>query len=237
MIIEDSELGNIILKPNARARTIICRYRDGQFQLTFPSHLSKAEIMKTIESMRQDMHRLKENHPESDILLQNGSEREMYQSKIKISEGSLRNFYYGYRDGVHNIVCPPGTDYSTMETKTILKKHIVNILRKSAMEALPPKAEHYASIHGFSYQQVKINTSRGRWGSCSSRQTINLSCFCMLFPEYLIDFVILHELCHTIEMNHGVKFWQLLDSVTQNNAKRLTKELALQSKKVYLNRL
>jgi predicted metal-dependent hydrolase len=72
---------------------------------------------------------------------------------------------------------------------------------------------------------VKINSSRGRWGSCSAKKTINLSLFLLLLPQHLIDYVLLHELCHIREMNHSVRFWKLLDSFTDEKALQLREEL------------
>lgn len=62
-------------------------------------------------------------------------------------------------------------------------------------------------------------------GSCSSSRDISLSYYLMLLPAHLMDYVILHELAHTREMNHGPEFWRLLDSLTDHRAKALRKEL------------
>ena len=75
------------------------------------------------------------------------------------------------------------------------------------------------------YKSVKINSSRGRWGSCSARKAINLSYFLVLLPKHLIDYVLLHELSHTREMNHGDRFWTLLNSMTGGKAFELREEL------------
>ena len=98
-------------------------------------------------------------------------------------------------------------------------------LRLKALSYLPLRLKQLAIAHGFSYNTVKISRSKSRWGSCSSKKNINLSLFLMLLPEYLIDYVLLHELCHTIEMNHGAEFWNLLDRTCQGRAKLLRKEL------------
>ena len=230
MTIHDSELGTITLRPNPRARKIICRYRDGRFLLTHPPYTSKKEIEHVIESMRQSMLKLRERTTGTQTELKNGSVLNLCSTKITISEGRLSNFYCTPKDGAYHLICPEKTDYNSPSTKAILKKHIENILRKEAHKLLPPKVEKYASLYHFSYQEVKINKSRSRWGSCSSKKNINLSYFCLFLPEYLINFVILHELCHTKEMNHGPEFWKLLDSVTKNKSQELTKELSLQSR-------
>jgi predicted metal-dependent hydrolase len=98
-------------------------------------------------------------------------------------------------------------------------------LRISAKQYLPAEMQRLAQHHGFHYQQVKIRKSKTRWGSCSSKGIINLSFYLMLLPSHLIEYVLLHELCHTVEMNHSAAFWSLLDSHTHQRAKLLRKEL------------
>jgi len=82
-----------------------------------------------------------------------------------------------------------------------------------------------AQQHGFTLTGVKINNSKTHWGSCTPRKSVNLSLYLMLLPWHLVDYVLLHELCHTIEMNHSEKFWMLMDKVTDNQAIRLRTEL------------
>jgi predicted metal-dependent hydrolase len=60
--------------------------------------------------------------------------------------------------------------------------------------------------HSFHYTGVTVRNTQSRWGSCSAQKHINLSLSLMLLPEHLIDYVLLHELCHTVEMNHGERF-------------------------------
>ena len=98
-------------------------------------------------------------------------------------------------------------------------------LRKKAMEHLPGRLQMLAGLHGFIYGSIRISKSKSRWGSCSSKKNISLSLFLIQLPLHLIDYVILHELCHTVEMNHSHKFWELLDKVCNGKSKALRKEL------------
>ena len=102
---------------------------------------------------------------------------------------------------------------------------ILRALKKSAGSYLPPLLEALAERYGFSYRKVKITGARSRWGSCSAAGTISLSCYLMLLPPHLMDYVLLHELSHTKEMNHGPRFWELLDSLTEGKALSLRAEL------------
>lgn len=98
-------------------------------------------------------------------------------------------------------------------------------LRQQANAHLPQLIAQLAKEHGFRYQRLNIRKSRTRWGSCSSKGTISLSLYLMRLPAHLIEYVILHELCHTIEMNHSPAFWELLNQHTDGKAKSLRKEL------------
>ena len=98
-------------------------------------------------------------------------------------------------------------------------------LRQKAKSLLPVWLAKLAGLYGFTYSCVKIRKSRSRWGSCSSKKIINLSFYVMLLPEHLIEYVLLHELCHTVQMNHSPAFWALLDKCTQNRAKEFRREI------------
>ncbi|MDC1068169.1 SprT family zinc-dependent metalloprotease [Candidatus Kapabacteria bacterium] len=73
-----------------------------------------------------------------------------------------------------------------------------------------------ASLHNFKFQKIKLSSARKRWGSCSSKGYINLAWRLIMAKESVINSVILHELVHTVHMNHSDKFYQLLDSVDSN---------------------
>ncbi len=98
-------------------------------------------------------------------------------------------------------------------------------LLAQARAYLPDRLKKLAAKHGFNYNRLTLRNSKTRWGSCSSKQNINLSIYLMSVPEYLRDYVMLHELCHTIHLNHSPAFWELLDKCTGNQAKTLRKEM------------
>jgi predicted metal-dependent hydrolase len=98
-------------------------------------------------------------------------------------------------------------------------------LRRQAIISLPGELAQLARKHGLTYQSVQIRKSKTRWGSCSSKKAINLSLYLMLLPPHLREYVLLHELCHTIHMNHSPVFWALLDRYTGGKSKELRKEL------------
>ena len=77
----------------------------------------------------------------------------------------------------------------------------------------------------FSYNRLFLKNNVSNWGSCSAQRNINLNVNLVNLPEHLIRYVILHELCHLVYMNHGTRFHSLLDSVCGGKEKELAKEL------------
>jgi len=86
-------------------------------------------------------------------------------------------------------------------------------LRSEAKAYLPGRLEELAGRYGFEFNAVRIKHNVSNWGSCSSKKNINLNLNLMRLPEKLRDYVMLHELCHLREMNHGPEFKALLESV------------------------
>ena len=100
----------------------------------------------------------------------------------------------------------------------------VEQLRAQAKASLPPRLKELADEHGFTYNRVTIKNNISNWGSCSVRGNINLNLRLVTLPQPLQDYVMLHELCHLKEMNHGPKFHALLESLCPNH-RTLEKEL------------
>lgn len=76
----------------------------------------------------------------------------------------------------------------------------------------PPKVREYADKIGVRYGRITIRIQKTRWGSCSSKGNLNFNCLLMLSPKEVQDYIIVHELCHRIEMNHSARFWQLVEN-------------------------
>jgi predicted metal-dependent hydrolase len=84
-------------------------------------------------------------------------------------------------------------------------------ISRRAREELPPRLCRLARERGFHYDKVSIRQQRTRWGSCSRRGSVSLNARLLLLPAAAADYVLLHELCHTVEMNHSPRFWALVE--------------------------
>ncbi|HEU5004715.1 MAG TPA: SprT family zinc-dependent metalloprotease [Candidatus Saccharimonadales bacterium] len=100
----------------------------------------------------------------------------------------------------------------------------IRALKQEAETLLPQRLQYLARQHGFNYKEVRIRSLTSRWGSCSTHKVITLSFYLMQLPWELIDYVLLHELVHTEQMNHGPDFWRRFESVLPG-AKKLRKQV------------
>ena len=86
---------------------------------------------------------------------------------------------------------------------------------------LPSRLEYFAKQLGVSYNRVTVRSQRSRWGSCCKHKdgayNLNFNCLLALVPPEILDYVVVHELCHRIEMNHSPKFWAQVERVCPNH--------------------
>lgn len=99
-------------------------------------------------------------------------------------------------------------------------------LRASAAKYIPQRLQQLADTNGLYFEGVTITTAATRWGSCNGRKQIRISCYVMMLPSELIDLVLLHELAHTVQMNHSQKFHTVLNALLpMHNEHELNKQL------------
>ena len=89
-------------------------------------------------------------------------------------------------------------------------KHLKTWLKKLAKRSLEARIYQIAEKLNFVFNSFKITDSKGRWGSCSSRKQININYRVIMLPPAVIDYILVHELCHLAEMNHSKRFWRLV---------------------------
>ncbi|MCL2445156.1 MAG: M48 family metallopeptidase [Oscillospiraceae bacterium] len=95
--------------------------------------------------------------------------------------------------------------------------------RLQATAVLPGRVEHFAGIMRVAPKAVRITGAMTRWGSCSSCGRVSFAWRLMLCDDELIDYVVVHELAHLREMNHGPQFWAVVESVLPDYKRRIAK--------------
>lgn len=89
--------------------------------------------------------------------------------------------------------------------------------KDEAYKMLCKRVEMYNKHYGFRLTRVAVKNQKTRWGSCSSRGTLNFNYTLLFLPEYLRDYIVVHELCHLREMNHSRKFWACVEETMPNH--------------------
>ena len=146
--------------------------------------------------------------------------------RLRISVGTLQHFFLEKREDVFVVVCSKDTDFYLSETQNTLRTIIEQILMGEAKRVLLPMLAKIASRVGMSYHQGQVRNMHSRWGSCSARRDISLACYLLLLPIPLIEYILIHELCHIREMNHSPRFWALVDGfLSGTTSKELREQL------------
>lgn len=222
--IQDKELGTILLRTSPRATRYTLKIAKGTIRATMPPGGDEARMLAFIHENREKLLIALAKHP-ARPLLTDKTEMQTATFRLHIFRTDRANFYMKLDNGILHIACPTQTDFTDERVQKLLKDFLEQALRHEARRLLPDRLLGLASRHGFTCTGVKIFNSKSHWGSCTAHRSINLSLSLMLLPWHLIDYVLLHELCHTIEMNHGNRFRALMDKVTNGKSLELEKEL------------
>ncbi len=217
MTIKKSDLlhpcwGRIIVTRNPRARRIIMRALPDAIHVTTPPYATKADIEHALDQCGEELLRRQKENSRATIGKDYSIDTPNF--RIRIIEDNCTGIKITGCNGTYTIYSPQGTDYSNENIQQKLRQGIKAAMKHCAATLLPARLEALAQKHGFKYSNCTVRDARSRWGSCSSRRSISLNIHLVVLPDRLIDYVLLHELCHTVEMNHSEKFWALMDRCT-----------------------
>ena len=95
----------------------------------------------------------------------------------------------------------------TSQNQQKLTDQEIQALREKARALVTERVQYYAPLIGVTYNQIVIRAQHTRWGSCSNKGNLNFNCLLALVPPEVLDYVVVHELCHRKELNHSERFW------------------------------
>ncbi len=219
-------IGEVTVSRTRRATRIALSVRpDGSVRLSFPAFVSQKRAMRFldekcdwIEANRKKMESRYNVEPLDETY--RTRRHTLHFEPAKVEKTSVK-----IKDGVIVVKHPAGLDALSEEVQSAAVKGVTEALRIEAKEVLPEMVGRLAAQHGFSCGGVRVKASRSKWGSCTARNDINLSLFIALLTDHLAEYIILHELCHTVHKDHSERFHTLLDRVTCGKHRELNREL------------
>ena len=224
-IIDIDRIGDVTFTSNERSRRIrISLKSDGEIVVSFPPTVPLRDAIRFVESKVDWILKQKTKIKSRLTLFAPESCFKTRFHQLAITKGNTDKVYNRVGNGVIQIFIPDRVNHEQPKVQEFIKKTLIDVMRWEAKVYLPKRLKELADKHGFKYENVSIKNASTRWGSCSSVNNINLNLHLMRVPEHLIDYVLLHELVHTVVKNHGEKFWLLLEQVYPN-ARKADKEM------------
>lgn len=205
----DDEFGDIVIRRSKRSRSVkLSVAPNGTLRISMPFYAPVFLARKLINSSRDSLRKLQSTQQTTTLhdMMQIGKSH-----RLSIREGARLSVRYLKAERMIQLTRP---DNVTPDDPAVLKELnpiVASTLKREAKSYLPKRLSYLSGLHGMTYEKVRFSHASTRWGSCSSNGTISLNIALMRLDFALIDYVLIHELCHTKEMNHSQAFWQLVE--------------------------
>lgn len=200
-----------ILIQTARSNVLLQALPEGQTRVYAPKRMRLREIDETVRlnaekiaGMHADLDRRldedRKNRPVSEgslISVEGG------RLALRLHDGRVRAEFGA--DELHLWLKAPGEE---AEVRAALK----TVLAARALERIRERLAVYGPRIGGEFGRVAVRDQRSRWGSCSSKHNLNFNWKLIMAPPQVLDYVVIHELCHLHEFNHSARFWKLVSA-------------------------
>lgn len=208
-VLHDKEFGAVTIRTSKLSRSVkLSIAPDGSVRISMPPRTPLFIAKRLLASSRGSIREL----------LEQGRDNLVYEDGMQIGKSHSLHVSMGAVSSVRthdrriHVALAATDSLDTPAVRRQVRDAVIAALRKEAKSYLPKRLAYLASQHGFAYETIRFSHASSRWGSCSSRGTISLNIALMKLPFELIDYVLIHELCHTREMNHSDAFWTLVES-------------------------
>lgn len=206
--IHDKEFGVITVRRSALARSVKIRVAaNGRLSASLPLYAPVFMVKRLIQSSRNELRELLSHHTPQRDFYDGMLIGKSHHLAVLSTDRALTVARHGQAILVH---LPQGEHLNSPQVTAEIREHIQAALRIEAKNYLPRRLKYLAAELDCSYAKVRFSHASGRWGSCSSNGTISLNIALMKLPHELIDYVLVHELSHTKQMNHSQDFWKLV---------------------------
>jgi len=227
-IIYLEDVGHVKVRKSKRSKNVSIALRPNTgIVLTIPYYVSYKYGLRVLEQKKEwilkHLPKIKAVEKKSTVFDET-TDFKTSKRKLVISKHNSDKLKTSTSSDTLYIYYPENSTISNPEIQTIIRNVIVKTLRLEAKEYLPTRSVELAKQLNFKYNKLFIKNNKTLWGSCSGKNNINLNLHLIRLPQHLCDYVIIHELCHTVEKNHGSGFWNLMDSIV-GDARKLSKEL------------
>jgi predicted metal-dependent hydrolase len=231
------EIGEVsfIRKPSVRSMKISLKPFRGVL-VTMPQFVSYEAAGKFVESKAGWIRKQQEKMKKYERRVTLFTRETVFRTKdhvLSIGTHEKPTIQTIIKNQVIHVNHPDFAEVTDLRIQKAIRRGIVAALTLEANKHLPPMMEKLAGQFGFSYGQVSFRNNKSRWGSCSHDNRISLNIHLMRLPGRLQEYIILHELCHTVHKHHQKSFWLLLDKLTGGRARELDRELNVYSPQVF----
>ena len=221
-------IGKVLFETSARAKRITISVRPvkgvrGAIPASVPFEKAEAFVYQKADWIKHHLARI-ETTETNRTLYDGQTEFRTKAHVLQLTPQAGNKLAYRIGKGLIEVKYPEYRSVSDEAVQDFIRLAIEEAYRLEAKVYLPERVAWFAQKFNLSYRNVTIKKAGTRWGSCSYTNNINLNLHLMRLPQELCDYVILHELAHTIEKNHGPKFWALLQKFCPG-AKALDKQL------------
>jgi len=214
-------IGDVLLSKNKFSRGISIKVKiDGKIRVSVPwrTSFSEAEtfLVKKQDWIKSAVEKMAQLSKSMKIIFEQSRANITMFHSLEITTHNSSQIILKVAGNIISVKHPSTLDVKDQMVQDVIKKGILFAMKSEAKKYLPIRLKELAEEKGLQYNRVSIRDTKTRWGSCSVDNNINLSLHLMKLPLHLIDYVLLHELAHTVHKNHSKYFWDYLEQLSSD---------------------